>query len=171
MKNLYLIGMIGCGKSTCAGLLGERLGLPVLDTDGEIVRETGMTVSELFARYGEAHFRDLETDLCRRLARTGDTVVACGGGLPLRAENRAYLWDSGTVIFLRRDPGKIYDTADMSGRPLGQGGREDFLLRYAGREPVYLSAAGLTIGDFDTPEETVEEILRRLQKEGLWNRD
>ena len=171
MKNLYLIGMMGCGKSTCAGLLGERLGLPVLDTDELIVRETGLTVSELFARYGEEHFRDLETELCRRLAGTGDAVVACGGGLPLREENRNLLKGSGTVIFLRRDPGKIYDTADMSGRPLGQGGREDFLRRYRSREPIYCSAADITIGDYDTPEDTVTEILRQLQKEGPWNRD
>ena len=126
MKTIYLIGMMGCGKSTCARLLGERLGLPVLDTDEEIQRRAGMTVSEIFASRGEAAFRQMETELLQTLADGADRIVACGGGLPLRQENRALLRKGGTVVFLNRDPEKIYDTADMSGRPLGQAGKAAF---------------------------------------------
>lgn len=164
MNNIYLIGMMGCGKSTCAGLLGQRLGRMVLDTDTEIEKQAAMTVSELFAGYGEAYFRDLETGLCRELAQRTALIVACGGGLPLRRENRELLRRSGTVIFLNRDPARIYDGADMSCRPLGQQGKAAFLERFAQREPVYRAAADLIIGDYSTPEETVAEILKQLEE-------
>ena len=162
MKNLYLIGMMGCGKSTCAQLLGERLGMPVLDTDEEIQRGAGLTVSEIFARHGEAYFRQLEAETLRTISEREDLIVACGGGLPLREENRRLLRESGTVIFLDRDPGKIYDTADMSLRPLGQEGKAAFLERFRNREPLYRAAAHIVIGDFETPEKTVEEIFKRI---------
>ena len=162
MKTIYLIGMMGCGKSTCARLLGERLGLPVLDTDEEIQRRAGMTVSEIFASRGEAAFRQMETELLQTLAGGADRIVACGGGLPLRQENRALLRKGGTVVFLNRDPEKIYDTADMSGRPLGQAGKAAFAELFRQREPLYRVAADVVVGDFDTPEETVEEILKNI---------
>ena len=165
MRTLYLIGMMGCGKSTCAGILGGRLGLPVLDTDGEIERKEGRTVSEIFAAQGEDTFRELETALLRTLASREDLVVSCGGGLPLRAENRTLL-RAGITVFLNRDPEKIYETADMSGRPLGQAGKAAFLERFRQREPLYLEAADIVIGDCGTPEETVEEILKQLESRG-----
>jgi len=163
VKNLYLIGMMGCGKTTCAGLLAHRLGRPALDTDSLLEAETGMTVSEIFAARGEGYFRDLETDLLRRLAETGDRIVACGGGLPLREENRRLLRTSGTVIFLNRNPETIFDSLDVSGRPLAQGGRADFLERFSRREPLYRAAAHIVIGDCPSPEETAAEIIRQLE--------
>ena len=162
MRNVYLIGMMGCGKSTCARLLGARLALPVLDTDEEIERESGMTVSEIFRIQGEAVFRQMETELLRSLAERDNLIVACGGGLPLSDENRTLLRSGGTVAFLNRDPEKIYDTADMSGRPLGQEGREAFLERFRSREPLYRMAADIVIEDPCTPEVAVEDILKYI---------
>ena len=162
MRTVFLIGMMGCGKSTCARLLGERLGVPVLDTDEEIERRAGMAVSEIFKTRGEAAFRHMETELLRSLAEQDNLIVACGGGLPLREENRAMLRNGGTVVFLNRDPETIYETADMSGRPLGQEGREAFLERFCSREPLYRMAADVVVENFDTPEETVEEILQKI---------
>ena len=164
MKNIYLIGMMGCGKTTCAGLLSQALGVPMVDTDAEIERIAGMSVSEIFSRYGEEHFRGMETDLCRTLASQEDRIVACGGGLPLRAENRKLLRESGTVIFLNRNAETIYDSVDMAGRPLGQQGKAAFLTRFAGRRPLYEAAAHLIIEDHPTAEEAVGEILRQLEE-------
>ena len=163
MKNIYLLGMMNCGKSTCARLLQTALSLPALDTDQTIEAEAAMPIRDIFAKYGEAHFRDLETDLCRDLATRENLIVACGGGLPLREENRRLLRQSGRVIFLNRDPGRSYDQADMSSRPLGQQGREAFLARFSQREPLYRAAAHFIIGDYPTPEDTVAEILRQLE--------
>ena len=66
------------------------------------------------------------------------------------------------MVFLNRDPEKIYDTADMSGRPLGQAGRAAFVELFRQREPLYRVAAHIVIGDHETPEETVEEMLIQL---------
>ncbi len=165
MKNLYLIGMMGCGKTTCGNLLSRRLERPFLDTDQTLEKETGKSVSQIFAEEGEGYFRDLETDLCRRLAKTRGRIVACGGGLPLREENRKLLRESGRVIFLRRDPGEIFDAVDMDGRPLGQGEKQAFLDRFAQRLPLYEAAAHIIIREFSTPEVTVEAIINALEKE------
>lgn len=163
MKHIYLIGMMGCGKSTCASALGRILGRDVLDTDAEIEKNTGMTVSEIFAKYGEEHFRDLETALCRALTEQTDFIVATGGGLPLRQENRDLLKKSGTVVFLNRDPQEIFTTGDMSSRPLGQQGEAAFVARFAQRLPLYRAAADLEITNFSDLSETVTEILEQLE--------
>lgn len=164
MNNIYLIGMMGCGKSTCGRLLARKLGRRLVDTDQLIVDRAGRSVSEIFAAEGEEAFRDLETLVCRECGKETDLVVATGGGLPLRAENRALLRESGTVVFLHRDPAEIYDSADMSGRPLGQQGREAFLGRFAERLPLYRACAHLEIQDFSTVEHTVAEILEKLEE-------
>lgn len=163
MKNIILCGMMGCGKTTCARLLGNQLGLQVVDTDDLVVEKAGMSISDLFAAQGETAMRDLETQVARELSQKQDLVIATGGGLPLREGNRNLLRTTGVVVFLRRDPGEIYDTADMSGRPLGQQGREAFLARFAQREPIYQAFSHIIINDFSSPEDTVAEILTKLE--------
>ena len=76
-------------------------------------------------------------DVSRALAREGGLVIACGGGLPTRAEAIAALKASGVVFWLNREPAVIYDTVSMAHRPLGQGGKEAFLERFRQREPIY----------------------------------
>lgn len=82
MKNIILCGMMGCGKTTCANLLGTKLGRQVVDTDDLVVKKAGMNISELFAAQGEAAMRDLETQVARELSEKQDLVIATGGGLP-----------------------------------------------------------------------------------------
>ena len=161
-KNLVLIGMMGCGKSTAGALLARRLGLELADTDAFVEETEGRTIPEIFAADGEAHFRRAEEAAARALAARSGLVIACGGGLPLREESIRPLKESGTVFFLRRDPGEIYDTVSMDGRPLGQGGKEAFLARFAQREPVYRRWADHVIEEFSTPDATVRAILEVL---------
>ena len=105
----------------------------------------------------------METQVARELSEKQDLVIATGGGLPLREENRNLLRTTGVVVFLRRDPGEIYDTGDMSGRPLGQQGRDAFLGRFAQREPIYQAFSHIIINDFSSPEATVAEIITKLE--------
>ena len=163
MKNIVLIGMMGCGKSTCAALLSRRLGLAAVDTDELIVQREGRSIPEIFATDGEAHFRDLELAVAKELAGRQDLIIACGGGLPLRPDCIGPLKGSGTVIWLRRDPAETYDTMDTAGRPLAQQGRDAFLARFAQREPVYRACADHVIDDFTSPQTTVEQILEVLK--------
>ena len=133
MNNLILIGMMGCGKSTVGRLAAEKLGLAFVDTDERIERASGRTIPEIFASEGEEGFRARELDVSRALAREGGLVIACGGGLPTRAEAIAALKASGVVFWLSREPAVIYDTVSMAHRPLGQGGKEAFLERFRQR--------------------------------------
>ena len=163
MKNIVLIGMMGCGKTTVGGLLARRLGLTFVDTDRYIEEALGRSIPDIFAREGEAFFRDQELGAAEELAERQNLVIACGGGLPTRPDSIASLKYSGTVIFLRRDPGEIYDRVSMGGRPLGQQGRAAFLERYAGREPIYLEWADHVVDVQATPAETAGRILEVLK--------
>lgn len=161
--NVVLIGMMGCGKTTAGELLAQKLGFTFVDTDQYIERALGRSIPDLFAREGEAFFRDREGEAAEELAREKRQVIACGGGLPTRSDSIATLKDSGTVVFLRRDPGEIYDSVSMAGRPLGQQGKAAFLERYAAREPIYRKWADHIVEVQPDLEETVEKILEVLK--------
>lgn len=161
-RNIVLIGMMGCGKSTVGGLLARRLGRKLVDTDALVEEKEGRTIPEIFASDGEDYFRQIEERVAGSLAARSGLVIACGGGLPLREDSIRPLKESGTVFFLCRDPGEIYDTVSMAGRPLGQGGKEAFLERFAQREPVYRRWADHVIQRFETPDQTVRAILEVL---------
>ena len=147
-KNIVLIGMMGCGKTT----VGRLLGLELVDTDALIEQREGRSIPDIFAREGEAYFRALELALCRELAGREGLVIACGGGLPLQDEAIAALKQNGLVFWLDRDPGESYYGLDVSGRPLAQGGREDFLARYSMRSPIYHRWADFIIVKPETPQ-------------------
>ncbi len=164
MKKLVLIGMMGCGKSTCGRHLAEKLGWDFLDTDLEIVRQTGRSISEMFAQEGESYFRQLETNLAKALEHRENLVIATGGGMVLAEENRRYLRENGLVVFLNRDPSAIFDTADMGGRPLGQDGKAAFLERFATRLPIYRQTAHVEITEFQSVAQTVTEILEKWEE-------
>ena len=144
MKNIILIGMMGCGKTTCGRLLARHLGRELVDTDALIVEREGRSIPDIFAQSGEG------------------LIVACGGGLPMRPAAMDPLRETGTVIFLARDPGETYDAESMAGRPLAQDGRAAFLARFRQREPVYRAAAHHTVTNFSDPETTVQTILEVL---------
>lgn len=163
MKNIVLIGMMGCGKTTLGTMLAEKLGRTLVDTDALIVEREGRSINEIFAAEGEGYFRDRELSVSEELARDADLVIACGGGLPMRPDCIGPLKQSGTVIWLRRDPGETYDTMDHSGRPLAQQGRQDFLDRFAQREPIYRQWADIIIDDFSSPAQTLNQILEALK--------
>lgn len=163
MKNIVLIGMMGCGKSTIGALLSEKLGRKLVDTDALIVEREGRSISEMFAAEGEGYFRDLELSVSRELGEKEGLIIACGGGLPMRPDCITALKQSGVVFWLCRDPGETYDTMDTAGRPLAQQGREDFLARFAQREPIYRNWADHVIDDFSSPECTMNQVLEALK--------
>ena len=99
---ILLVGMMGAGKTTTGRLVAETLGWEYLDSDTEVERETGTSVPDLFARDGEAAFREAEARVLQRAcASAAPVVVSVAGGAVLRAENRVLLRTSGRVIWLR----------------------------------------------------------------------
>lgn len=101
MNNIYLIGYRGAGKSTIAPMLADRCGWTVVEMDDLIQQEEQCTIAEIFARDGEAGFRNLETQMLRKVAGREKQVVSTGGGIILREENRQLMRATGTVVWLK----------------------------------------------------------------------
>ena len=163
MKNIILIGMMGCGKTTVGELLSTRLKRMLVDTDKLIERQEGMTIPDIFETQGEGYFRSLEVGVAQALSLRQDLIIACGGGLPLQENAMSALKESGTVVFLDRDAGDIFDHEDMTGRPLAQEGREAFLARAAQRRESYERWADVTVTDFTSPVSTAARVLEGVK--------
>ena len=114
MKNIFLIGFMGSGKSTIAARLSEKLGVPKVEMDELIVRERSMPITEIFEKYGEAYFRDIETELVYRLQTREGVVVSCGGGTVLRDENCKMMKASGVIVWLTAEPETILERVKHS---------------------------------------------------------
>ena len=99
MKKVYLIGYMGCGKSAIGKRLSYATRMPFYDMDTEIVRMTGMTIPQIFETYGEEYFRDMETEFLRTF-RDEHCIIATGGGVAMRQENREIMRRTGLVFFL-----------------------------------------------------------------------
>ncbi len=169
-RAIILIGYMGCGKSTVSRLLAEKSGKRLIDSDEEIEKRQGISISEIFNKSGEPAFRAMETKLLEELIGNDfDGILSCGGGMPLREENRQLLKQLGTVVFLKADPEVIAARLrnDQS-RPLLNGLNDDEKKRKIGemlltREAAYIAGADLEI---DTgalsPEEVTSCIFKRI---------
>ena len=120
-RSLYLVGMMGCGKSSTGRPLAERLGYGFVDVDAVIEQVAGSSISEIFAREGEDSFRDLETQVLRSISERHSLVVATGGGIVTRSENWGMM-HQGIVIWLdvERDQLLLRLQSDSTRRPLLQ---------------------------------------------------
>ncbi len=160
---LAIIGYMGSGKSTIGRLAARKLGWGFVDLDREIVRRTGRTIAEIFEHSGERRFRELEREaLLAALDGPPGRVVACGGGIIVRPENRERLREVATV-FLEEDTEILYGRTRGEGRPLRAAKLDEFERRYAQRLPHYLEVADLRLAVQGRPKEQItEEIVRWL---------
>lgn len=130
-RNIILIGMPGCGKSTVARYLGERTGRAVVDIDREIVKVIGMDIPSYFAQFGEGAFRTVETQVLRAACAESGKIIATGGGVVTMPENRDLLRQNGVVLYLNCDKQRL----SSKGRPVTQRDGIDALLEK--RLPLY----------------------------------
>ena len=154
-KNILLVGMPGCGKSTIGRLLAKKLKRPLVDTDEVIVEKIGCTIPEYFASHGEEAFRAREHEALRETACRSGLVIATGGGIVTRRENWDPLRENSVVVFLRRDISKL----PTKGRPISQS--NDLNQLYEARRPLYEAVADLVVNN-EKIDRTVEEILKKL---------
>ncbi len=163
--NIYLIGMMGAGKTTVGKLLAQRLGYRFLDTDSLIEIITGKTINQIFGEEGESKFRDLENRVLQEVAAYVRTVVATGGGIILRRDNWSYLRD-GMIIWLDVPiPLLVNRLRGDSSRPLLQ--QEDLEARltqlYQQRVSLYQEAdITIRVSEGETPPQIVERILTAI---------
>lgn len=163
--NAVLIGMMGTGKTTIGRLVAERTGMELIDLDEVIVSQAGKPISEIFQDEGEGRFRDLETGALREALAATHAVIATGGGIVKRPENRRLLQQLGTVFWLDAPAEVILERiGDDPGRPMLQGG--DTLRRIeqliVERREYYADASHFHL---DTTESTPEEIAERIEEE------
>lgn len=163
MHNIFLIGFMGVGKSTIAKLLAKELQAELIEMDETIEAEAGMSINEMFEKFGEQHFRDLETALIERVSKKGGAVVSCGGGAVLRPENVQMMKKSGKIIFLSATPETIYERVKYStNRPLLNGNMNVEYIKglMERRREAYENAADVVIStDGKWKSQIVEEIL------------
>ncbi len=164
-QHIFLIGFMGSGKSTVAKKLQEVLQIPLIEMDETIEQEQRMPISSIFEQHGEAFFRDLETDLLRRICQSESAVVSCGGGTVIRKENRE-LMKAGSIVLLTAEPQTILNRVRYSrNRPLLEGKKtvEDIRTLMEARKSLYMKAADIMVStDGKTPEQLTNEIKALL---------
>jgi shikimate kinase len=163
-KSIVLVGLMGAGKTSVGRRLANRLDLSFADADAEIEAAAGLSIAEIFERFGEAYFRDGERRVIARLIEGPPRVIATGGGAFLNPETRALILERCTAIWLDGDVALLAERAARSGRrPLLDGADPVTSLRAlaAVRNPIYAEAP-IRVSSDRGQEETVEAILAAL---------
>lgn len=158
--NIVLIGMMGSGKTTVSRILSENLGRKAYDSDCEIVAKYGR-IADIFARFGEQRFREIETETLRKLSESDGVIISTGGGCVLREKNVNILRKSGKIFYLRARAETLFKRiGEDKERPLLSGGAKDNIVRIlAERAPLYERAADFII---DTDDLTAELVARKI---------
>ena len=165
-RSIVLVGMMGVGKSSIGRRLAARLGVPFVDADSEIETAAGMSIPDIFARHGEAYFRNGEARVIARLLESGPQVLASGGGAVMNADTRAVIKAKGVSIWLKAEFDVLMRriAKRKHERPMLQTDDPAETLRQLliAREPFY-ALADLTVQSREAPHETiVAEIMRAL---------
>ena len=161
--NIYLIGMMGSGKTTVGIKLSEKLKKTFIDLDSEIKKSAGKTISEIFDENGEDHFRLIESE---KLKTFSESVIACGGGVVLMGKNRHFIKENGTAILLTATMEELsHRLKDSDNRPLLAHEKSENALKniWLERQMDYLNTADFSIETGRKhPAEIAEEILLQL---------
>jgi len=162
--NVFLVGLMGAGKTTVGRTLARRLGKTFVDCDHEIESRTGATIPIIFELEGESGFRDREEAMLADLTGRRDIVLATGGGAVLREANRRALQERGFVVYLRAQVDDLWRrTRNDRNRPLLQTAdpRARLAELYGDRDPLYREIARLTA---DTGDQSVQKLVRFLEE-------
>lgn len=161
--SIFLVGLMGAGKTTVGKLLAKQLGKTFIDADHEIEARTGVKIPVIFEIEGEAGFRKREEAVIADLTSRPNIVLGTGGGAILSARNRELLGSHGTVVYLRGTPEQLYErTRHDRNRPLLQTGDPLSKLRelFTQRDPLYREVADLVV---DTGRQSVTSFARQLK--------
>ena len=154
-KNIILIGMPGCGKTTIGASLAKITGRVFIDIDEEIVRYAKKEIPDIFKNDGEEKFREIETEMLEKYTKLNSTVISAGGGVVTKERNRNLIRQNSTVIFIERN----IDLLATKGRPLSY--NKDLLTLYNNRIKAYNEWSDHTVEN-KTPDHAVQEIKELL---------
>ncbi|NPA54111.1 MAG: shikimate kinase [Aquificae bacterium] len=170
MKNIFLVGFMGSGKSTVGKILSEKTGLKFIDIDEEIEKKQGKKIKDIFKEKGEKFFRNLEKEEIKNLAQKEGFIVSTGGGLGANPENMKIMKKNGIVVWIDVSLDEILRRCgnDME-RPLLNQPYESLKNLYEERKKVYSQAHIHIQGENKVPEKIAEEILEKIN--GNFHRD
>ncbi len=157
-RNIVLTGMPGSGKSTIGKILSDKLNMPFIDTDAEIIKKTGKEITKIFAELGESGFRKIESEVIAEVSLRDGCVVSTGGGAILNDDNIRHLRHNGLVFFLDRSLDELIPTSD---RPLANS-KESIVKRYNERIDIYRSANDYAV-KVTNPDTTAQSIIDLLK--------
>ena len=164
MKNIYLVGMMGSGKTTSGKALAKLLGLPFVDLDERIVEQAGYSINDIFKTEGEPYFRNVESQLLAQVSRTTDQVIATGGGIVINSINSERMRSTGFVIYLKTSLDVLWERVkEKKDRPLLQfpDPRKSLAALFYKRTPLYeLSSEKVFLTDHKSPEAVALEIYK-----------
>lgn len=167
-KNIYLVGLMGAGKTTIGRVLARRLGWRFVDSDHEIVSRTGVSIPTIFEIEGEDGFRRRERQVIAELSAEAGLVMATGGGVVLAAENRDSLARNGMVVFLDVSPRQLFErTRHDKNRPLLQveNPLQRLQILHDERAPLYREIADVVIdGGNCNAQSIVQTVIKEYQK-------
>jgi shikimate kinase len=168
-KNIVLVGFMGTGKTRVGKALSKKLNYEFIDTDEIIERKANMKIKNIFKKFGEKYFRDLESEVAKEVSELKNKVISTGGGIVLREENVKFLRKNGIVVLLKAKPeiilkrvGKTTKRPLLSQDPQNAILQIKKLLKY--RKPFYENAADIKIDTSNlSVKEVVEKILKKLK--------
>lgn len=155
-KNIVLIGMPGCGKTTVGKELAERLKIPFCDMDEYIVTNEGKNIPEIFEK-GEEYFRELETKTADRVSAVCPQVISTGGGVVKKPVNIEILKNNGIIFFINRPIEDIANDVDIKTRPLLKDGTEKLYELYKERYSLYKKYC-----DYEIENKSLEECVNKI---------
>jgi shikimate kinase len=168
MKNIILTGFMGTGKTAVGKELSRLLNMKLIDVDTEIEKSEKMTINEIFIRFGEKRFREIETEIVKKVSQNKNIIISTGGGVVLKQENIDILKKNGVIVCLTASPETILNrTGNDNNRPLLQ--VENPLKRIKElinfRKPYYEKADIMIDTEGKNPLQIAEEIIERLKRE------
>lgn len=161
-KNIILCGFMGCGKTTVGENLKKKSGMNLIDTDSYIEKTQGMTISEIFEKYGEDYFRDLEYNACRELSEKRGIIISTGGGALTFQRNVDVLRKTGTIVLIDVPLETLKERLkNDTTRPLLQRPDKDEAMKalYEKRMPLYTAAADVVVDGDKSPLQVTINIL------------
>ena len=163
-KNLFIIGSMGSGKTSVGKMLAKKNSLSFLDTDHEIIRSCGYSIPDIFEKFGEEHFRNLETEQLKKIDNLENHIISTGGGIILRNENKKLIKDLGIIIFLDINISSQLDRVkNRKNRPLlnDKNLKDNLLSLKKIRDPIYKKISNYII---DVSGKERDQIINEIQE-------
>ena len=166
MKNIYLCGFMGCGKTSVAKMISKKLKLKLIDTDIEIQKAKNMNIFEIFQKHGERFFRNLETEILKDLQNSSNCVISTGGGTLIECPENANLARlGGNVVFLKTPFEICWERIKNSQRPLILGKTMNDIERlYEKREKKYQRIAEIVAINNKSSDFCAKELMQMIKK-------